>query len=327
MSDGPVVADRRGGHRARTIFFGSGPFAVEILERLRSLPGIHVVAVVGPPDRPAGRRARPVAVPVVARARALGLPLLQPGRVRDPDAAASIAALRPDLGVLADFGQIIPRTILDIPAAGILNVHPSLLPRHRGATPIPATILAGDPMAGVTVIRMDAGMDTGPIVGQRSWPITATETGPGLETRAAAEGAELLATVLDPYLDGRLPAQRQPEAGATLTRPLRREDGRLGGDVPAFVLERRVRAYQPWPGTFLEVPAGRLAVLRAAVEPGRAGDEPGTLMEDGDGIALATVRDRLALLEVRPSGGRAMTAAAYRRGHPSVVGAAREARA
>ncbi len=177
------------GAPARTLFFGSGSFAVPILEALLEAPEVEVVAAVGAPDRPTGRHATPTPVPVVARARQLGVRVVQPKRLRDPDVAAELAALAPDLGVLADYGRIVPQVVLELPRRGILNVHPSLLPRHRGAAPIPAAILAGDAETGGTLIRMDAGVDTGPLVAARSWPLTGEETGPELEARAARDEA------------------------------------------------------------------------------------------------------------------------------------------
>ena len=310
------------GRPTRTVFFGSGEFAVPALRTLMSAAGISVVGVVTPPDRPSGRRAAPTPVPVAVEAARQGLHVLQPGRLRGPEGAealAALAALQPDLGVLADFGHIVPPAILAIPGHGILNIHPSLLPRHRGATPIPATILAGDRVAGVTVMRMDAGLDTGPVVASTSWPLDGTESAPGLEARAATEGAQLLARIIDPYLRGECPAV--PQAGdADLTRPLRRDDGRLDPTRPAAGLERQVRAYQPWPGAWVELEGGRLAVLVAAIGESVPGDAPGAMVADGDGLALATSRGRLRLLEVKPAGGRAMTGVEYRRGHPAVLG-------
>src|SRR4029077_364776 len=151
-------------------------------------------------------------------------------------------------------------TILAIPEHGILNIHPSLLPRHRGATPIPATILAGDPEAGVSVMVMDAGLDTGPLLGGRAWSLGGTEIASLLEARAATEGAALLMELLPGYLRGERAAVAQDEARATLTPPPRREDGRLDPGRPATELERQVRAYEPWPGSWLETPIGRLSV-------------------------------------------------------------------
>ena len=239
--------------------------------------------------------------------------MLRPERVRAPETIAAIAALGPDLGVLADYGRIIPPDLLDVPRRGILNIHPSLLPRHRGATPIPATILAADSEAGVTVIAMDAGLDSGPIVASEAWPLRGDEDSPGLEDDAARRGAQLLARVVPGWLDGSIDAVPQDDSLATLTRPLRREDGRLDGGRPATELERRIRAYRPWPGTFMETTAGRLGILEADVgEVG--GDEPGTLVADGEGLALAAQDGRLRLLRVQPAGGRPMSSAELRRG-------------
>ena len=312
---GSAASDRP----ARTVFLGSGTFGLPILDVLRAHPAIELVAVIAPPDRPAGRGGVPRAVPVAASARAAGLAVLQPERLRSPETLDAIGTLRPDLGVLADFGRLVPASILAIPAHGILNVHPSLLPRHRGATPIPATILAGDPTAGVVVMAMDEGLDTGPIVSSRAWSLDGTETAPALEARAAAEGAALLSETLEPYLRGELVPG--PQAGAvSLSRPLRREDGRLDPARRAVELERQVRAYLPWPGSHLETGSGRLAVLRAAVVEPEAGDRPGDLVPDGDGLALVVADGRLRLLEVQPAGRRPMSGAEYRRGHADVLG-------
>lgn len=304
----------------RTVFFGSGAFAVPILEALIAVSGVAVVGVVTAPDRPTGRRGQPTSVPVARRARELDLPLFQPVRLRAADGVAGVAALLPAFGVLADYGQIVPPSVLNLPAHGILNVHPSALPRHRGATPIPATILAGDREAAVSLIRMDEGLDTGPIVAQERWPLDGTETAETLETEAARHGALLLQGTVGPWLAGRLPATAQGEAGATLTRPLAREDGRLDPAHPAAELERQVRAYVPWPGTFVDTPLGRLIVHRADVLPGVPGDLPGTLVADGEGLALATTDGRLRIRDAQLAGRRPMDAEALRRGAPGIVG-------
>src|SRR4051794_929885 len=171
-------APGRAADRARTIFLGSGSFAVPILDALLADSRVELVGIVTAPDRPAGRGASMLPTPVALKARAMWVPLLQPARIGDPDAIAAVAALRPDLGVLADYGQIVPRELLDLPVHGILNLHPSLLPRHRGASPIQATIADADDRAGVTIMRMDEGLDTGPIVATTDWPTTGRETAP-----------------------------------------------------------------------------------------------------------------------------------------------------
>lgn len=275
---------------------------------------MHVVAVVTAPDRPAGRGGHLSATPVARRTRELGLPLLQPSRIRDPGAIAVIAAVEPELGILADYGRMIPRELLDVPAHGILNVHPSLLPRHRGATPIPAAILAGDAETGVTLIRMDDGLDTGPVVAAERWPLLGTETAPEVAARAAAVGAKLVLQSLAGWVAGSIAAEPQEEAASTLTRPLRRDDGRLDAGRSARDLERVIRAYEPWPGAFVDTAIGRLAVIAASVAPSEAGDLPGRLVRDGDGLALATADGRLRLVEVRLAGSRAMDAADFLRG-------------
>jgi len=309
--------------RPRTVFFGSGAFAVPILEALMAAPEIELVAIVSTPDRPAGRRAELTQTPVARRAAELGLPLLQPVRLRDPAAATAIAHLRPGLGVLADYGRIVPPAVLDIPPLGILNVHPSLLPRWRGAAPIPAAIDAGDAETGVTLMRMDAGLDTGPIVAVERFPLDGTETGPGLEGRAAQAGAELIARTLGSWVRGELTPSPQDDAEATLTRPLRRSDGWLAPTGSAVALERHVRAFQPWPGSFLETQVGRVAIWSAEPAESATGDRPGTIVPDGTGLAFVASPGRLRLLDVQPAGGRRMTSAELRRGRPGIIGPTR----
>ena len=308
----------------RAVFLGSGSFAVPILDALAALPGVEVVAVVSAPDRPVGRKAIVTSTPVAARARALGLHLHQPGRVRSPESVAMLVTLAPDLAVLADYGQLIPRSLIELPARGFLNLHPSSLPRHRGATPIPATILAGDNASAVTLLCLTEELDAGPIVAVAPLEVRLDDTTSELEGRAAEVAALLLARALPEWLAGRLTPTLQPAEGMTLTRPLRREDGRIDPLRPAVELERQVRAFQPWPGSFLETSGGRLIVWRASLVPGiaEAGgqSEPGNLLRFGDGLALATGAGLLRLDEVQLAGGRRMTSAALTRGSPGLLG-------
>ena len=320
--------------RRRAVFLGSGAFAVPVLDALASAPAVELVAVISAPPRASGRRAVPTRTPVHARAEALGQPTLTPDRLRTSDALDALARLEPDVLVLADYGQIVPPAALALPTKGALNLHPSLLPRHRGASPIPAAILAGDAETGVSLMLMDAGLDTGPVIAQAHLALEGTETTPLLEARLAVIAADLLAASLEPWLDGRSTAIPQPEAGATLTRPLHREDGRLDPALGAIQLERMVRAYQPWPGTFFESVTGRVAVWAADADPVRveagstiripdpeveAAAAVGRLLADGDGLAIQVVDGRLRLLEVQPAGGRRMSAAELRRGRPNLV--------
>ena len=303
----------------RTVFLGSGPFGVPSFRELAAHPDIELVGVVTVPPRPAGRGHVLRPTPIDDAARDLEVPaILRPPRLRDRAAIESVLALRPAFAVLADYGQLVPPALLDL-RHGALNLHPSLLPRHRGASPIPAAILAGDAETGVTLMRMDDGLDTGPIVAAEPSPLDGTETAPDLEARLAPLAADLLARSIEPWLAGALPAIPQPASGATLTRPLRREDGRLDAALPTHALERRVRAYRPWPGTFLDTSVGRIAVWAAHVEPTLPGHEPGALVAHDDGLAFATVDGLLVLDEVQPAGGRPMTGAALRRGRPGLV--------
>ena len=344
MSEEPAVPATSG---VSTVFLGTGVFAIPVLDALASAGDVRIVGVVTSPPRPAGRGERLRRSPVAQRAEALGIaPVLEPVRLRSEQAVADVLALAPDLLVLADYGQIVPAELLDGPRHAALNLHPSLLPRHRGASPIPAAILAGDRQTGVTLMRMEAGLDTGPVVAQVAVPLDGTETAPQLEALLAAEAAELLLATIPDWLTGRRQARPQAPEGATLTRPLRREQGRLDPERDAATLERQVRAYQPWPGTWCETVAGRLIVwaarplvvapdgrgaprgdehvpsAAAASEPGaafRAGSL-GLLVPDGAGLAVLVADGGLRLDEVQLAGGRRMSSAALLRGHPELSG-------
>ena len=306
--------------RPRTVFFGSGPFGVESLRRLRGAAEVELVGVVTAPPRPSGRRGELTVTTIASTAQELGISaVLTPERLRSSESVAAILALEPELLVLADYGRIVPQDLLELPF-GALNLHPSLLPRHRGASPIPATILAGDTDTGVTLMKMDAGLDTGPIVAQTRLELAGRETTPILEEELAVLADGLLARSLGPWIRGELRPVPQPEEGATLTKPLKRDDGRLDVARPAEELERQVRAYQPWPGSFLETPAGRLIVLRAAVDPGPA-DPPGRLVAGRD-LRLSTADGWLVLDEVQPAGKRPMSGLSYAHGRPELKGSA-----
>ncbi len=298
----------------RTLFFGSGPVALPALTRLLESGLVEIDSVVTAPPRPAGRKQILTPTPLAELAAAQELPVRTPTSLRDADVLEELRTLDPELIVLADYGRIIPAAVLSLPRLGALNIHPSLLPRHRGAAPVQAAIAAGDSISGVTLMCMDEGLDTGPIVARAELPLDGDETGPELEARLAAMGAELLVASLPAWLGGSLEAYPQADDGATLTRPLRREDGRLDPERPALELERQVRAYQPWPGTFLELGGERLKVWRASVAAGVGAAGPGELVPDGDSIAMATADGSLRLDEVQPAGKRRMSGADYRRG-------------
>ena len=304
---------------ARTVFIGSGTFGVETLRRLDRNDGVDLVGVVTAPPRPSGRHGTLTATPIDETAQELGVKaILRPERLRAPGSVEAVLDLEPALAVLADYGQIVPRPILEL-EHGALNVHPSLLPRHRGATPVQSTILAGDVETGVTVMKMDERLDTGPIVGQRQVRLDGEETAPALEDRLAVEGADLVRECLGPWLRGEITPQAQDENRATMTRPLRRRDGRLDPQRSVDVLERQVRAYQPWPGTWLETVAGRLVVLRVEAIHGWTGGDDQPAGRFGR-FGLYVADGYLALREVQPAGGRPMTFDELVRGRPQIVG-------
>jgi methionyl-tRNA formyltransferase len=302
------------------VFLGSGAFGGPALRRLAAHPSVELVGVVTAPPRPIGRHQVLAPTPIGALAAELGLsPVLTPARLGAPGAIEEILASRPGLAVLADYGRIVPQALLDLPH-GALNLHPSALPRWRGAAPIPATILAGDGATAVTLMRMDAGIDTGPIVARVDVSLAGDERAPELEARLAEVAADLLDRNLGPWLRGELPAVPQPHEGVETTRPLRREDGRLDPAQPAAALERRVRALQPWPGTHLELADGtRIGVGEASLAPAADGDVPGRLVRQGDRPALATADGRLVLERVTPPGRRPMSGAAWLRGRRDVA--------
>jgi methionyl-tRNA formyltransferase len=299
--------------QARTIFLGTGPFAVPIVSALAQHPLVELLAVVTAPRR-TGSRGKEVDPPVAIWAADHGVPTFRPARLRTPSAVDHIRRHQPDLLVLADYGQIVPIELLDLPRHGALNLHPSLLPRWRGASPIPAAILAGDTVTGVTLMRMDAGLDSGPIIAQTTVGLNGTETAPELEEQLAGAAANLLADKLDDWLAQRTEARPQSPDGVTMTKQLHREDGRLDLKKSAAELERQLRAYQPWPGSWLEVGGERLVVWKARVVESMG---PGA-------VALKTGAGILELVEVQPAGGRRMPAADYARGRRGAVSSLNE---
>lgn len=302
------------GDPVRTIFFGSGSVALPVLARLLDSGLVDIESVVTAPPRPAGRKGVLTSTPVAELAAERGLQVRTPISLRGEDVLAALRAVEAELIVLVDYGRIIPAAVLKLPRHGALNIHPSLLPRHRGAAPVVGAILAGDRTTGVTLMRMDEGLDTGPILAQAEIRLEGAETAPRLEERLADMGADLLIEHLPAWLDGSLEARPQSEDGATLTQLLRREDGRLDPGRPAAELERQVRAYQPWPGSFLELDGVRVKVWRAGVLEQPLSVTPGDVILAEGTIALGTAAGVLRLDEVQPAGKRRMSGAEYRRG-------------
>lgn len=305
----------------RIVFMGTPEFAVPALEALADAH--QVVGVVTQPDRPAGRGRRLAPSPVKQVALERGLSLSQPHSLRTPEAVAQLSAWKPDVIVVAAFGQILPQDVLGLPPHGCLNVHGSLLPHWRGAAPVAAAILAGDEVTGVTIMQMDAGLDTGPVLAQREETILPDDTQATLEERLAYLGAELLVETLSAYLAGNLLPRPQPEEGATYAGQLRKEDGLLDWSRPAVELDRQVRAFTPWPGAFTTWRGQRLKVLRVVPLPEWHGDAPpGTVIVLADGVVVATGEGALRLEEVQLAGKRPMDIAPFLRGQRDFAGSA-----
>lgn len=295
----------------RTIFMGSPDFAVPALRAL-ARAGYPLAGVVTQPDRPAGRGNALTPPPVKGVALELGLEVLQPEKLHTPEAMQQLQAWKPDLIVVAAFGQILRREVLTLPRYGCVNIHASLLPRHRGAAPIQAALLAGDEETGVTIMLMDEGIDTGPILARRAVPIARDETGGSLFEKLSVLGAELLLETLPGYLSGDIRPQPQPTEGATYARMLKKEDGRLDFNRPAIALERQIRAFQPWPGAFLEWQGAPLKVHRASIlyQPGISGQAGQRVVVNGL-PAVVTTDGILLLEEVQPPGKGRMSGKAF----------------
>jgi methionyl-tRNA formyltransferase len=288
----------------RIVFMGTPEFAVKSLEACLELG--EVVAVVTQPDKPRGRGQEVSFSPVKALAVAKALPVLQPVKVKGTDFAAQLAALSPDVAVVTAYGKILPQAALDAPRRGCVNVHASLLPRFRGAAPIQWAIASGDEKTGVCLMKMDAGMDTGPVIDRAALPIGPDDTSVTLHEKLASLGGALLRRSLRRYVDGQLEPVPQPAEGVVMAPMLKKEDGFIDWSRGAVELERRLRAFTPWPGLSCPFEGHRLKVTRAVVVPGEGA--PGTLLAVGPGgLDVACGAQALRLLEVQPEGKRAMT--------------------
>lgn len=299
--------------RSRLVFLGTPGLAREVLAALAAWPGGEVVLVVAQPDKPVGRGLELQPPPVKMEALKLGLPVAQPASLREPGFQETLRALRPDLLVVAAFGQILPPAVLELPPHGCLNVHTSLLPRWRGAAPIARAILAGDQETGVTLMRMDEGLDTGAVVAMERTPILESDTAQTLHDRLANLGASLLVRTLPDWLAGRLPSQPQPVEGVTYARKLTKEEGRLDWRLPAEVLWRQVRGFNPWPGAYTTVrtPASKEPILLKvwAARPGGPSGPPGeVLCAAGDQLIVGTGAGALQIEEVQRAGKRRLPA-------------------
>ncbi len=313
----------------RIVFMGTPAFAVPSLQALAAAAADgrpwQLVGVVTQPDRPAGRGRSVAASPVKQAALALELPLLQPVTLRKgtPEGDAAVEGLRswaPDLIVVAAYGLILAPRVLNLPSFGCLNVHASLLPAGRGASPITQALLLGAPVAGVSLMLMDPGMDTGPVLAQAQLEVAADDTTESLSTRLADLGAGLLVQSLPGWLAGSVaPVPQADLPGEPTTCSLiRKEEGAIDWSQPAAQIERMTRAYAPWPGAFTLWQGQPFRIHRAAVEAGDG--EPGRVLRQGAAVAVGTGAGLLRLVEVQPAGKRAMAVEEFVRGAPTFVG-------
>jgi methionyl-tRNA formyltransferase len=291
----------------KIVFMGSPDFALPGLRALAQ--DYEVIGVITQPDRASGRGREIKMPPVKTLALELGLPVMQPEKLRAPEAMQQLLAWNPDLIVVAAFGQILKKDVLELPRFGCLNVHASLLPRWRGAAPINAAILHGDEETGVTIMQMDVGLDTGPMLAKRSLRLSADDTAGSITEALSNLGADLLIETLPEYLSGNIMPQLQPEEGATYAPMLKKEDGRLDFTRGVKELERQVRAFNPWPGAFMDYEGGLLKVHKAHVEEGVASAGQRLVHLDQPVVGA---RDGLLILdEVQPSGKKSMSGKSF----------------
>ncbi len=309
---------------SRIVFMGTPEFAVPTLQALHDhgpALGWAVTAVVTQPDRPAGRGKQLVAGPVKQLAQHLDLPVQQPISLRkQPDALPNLAALAPDLLVVAAYGLILPKAVLELPTFGCINVHASLLPAYRGASPIAAAILDGSAATGVSIMLMDEGMDTGPVLAQAMQSIRTGETTASLSERLATQGAALLLDTLPRWLAGEIAPipQAQLPGEPSICRLIKKEQGAIDWTQPAAVIERMTRAYDPWPTAYTTWRGQPFKIRHAAVVEGRAA--PGQVVATADGPAVGTGAGRLLLHTVQPAGKRSLDVRSFLNGAPDFVG-------
>jgi methionyl-tRNA formyltransferase len=301
----------------RIIFMGTAELSCASLQKLAE--NYSVVAVVTQPDKPRGRELKLQFSPVKTLAEELKLPVLQPLKARDETFIAELRGLKPDLIVVVAYGQILPQSILDLPKFGCVNVHTSLLPKYRGASPIQSAILNGDAQTGVTIMKMDVGLDTGGIISQARTPILKEDNSQTLHDRLAQIGADLLVKTIPDYVEGKILPKPQPVEGASYAAKIKKEDGRIDWSEPAEKILNRLRAFTPWPGAFTLLHAEPkplfLKIWKAEVV-GNNGQTGTVLSADKNGIVVACGKDALRILELQREGGRKLSAQEFLAGHP-----------
>jgi len=327
----------------RIIFLGTTELSCASLQALAGDAKFQIAAVVTQPDRPKGRELKPQPSPVKSLALRLGLPVLQPERARDEKFIAELRALRPDLIIVVAYGQILPPAILNLPRHGCLNVHTSLLPKYRGAAPIQWAIANGDTETGVTIMKLDAGLDTGPVVSQRRTAIQPEDDSAVLHDRLAQLGAELLVQTIPDYVAGKIQPRPQPAAGASHAAKIKKEDGRIDWNQPARTIWNRLRAFTPWPGAFTSLPKAmegtassvpsfaksqgsdkalpsKMIKIWKAEMVEKSGGAGEVLSADKTGIVVGCGKGALRISELQREGVRRLTAAEFLAGHALKVG-------
>jgi methionyl-tRNA formyltransferase len=299
------------------VFMGTPDFAVPVLKAL--IERYDVIGVVTQPDRPAGRNRQVQPSPIKVVAQEAGIPAFQPEKLRRTEAINELKEWQPDVFVVAAFGQILPQAVLDIPPHGSINVHASLLPRWRGAAPIQACIRAGDAESGITIMKMDAGLDTGPMLSQRAIPLAADETGQSLHDKLSILGVELLLDTLPGYLSGEIQPTPQDESGVTYAPQIQKEEGQIQWTQDAISIERLVRAFTPWPGTYTHWNGQQLKIHTGEAGKGRA--EPGQIVKTANGIAVGTGDGLFMLHRVQMAGRKAMPIEEFIKGQPNFANA------
>jgi methionyl-tRNA formyltransferase len=304
---------------------GTADLAATVLESLLGAPAFDVVAVVSQPDKPKGRDLKLQPTPVKQVALQRGLPVLQPAKARDPQFLDELRSLNPEIIVVAAYGQILPQALLDIPKHGCLNVHTSLLPKYRGAAPIQWAILNGDAETGVTIMRMEAGLDTGPIVSTQRTDIAAEDNSQTLHDRLAKLGGALLVQTIPAFVAGEIKPVPQPTDGVSYARKITKEDGRLDWSQDARILWNKVRGLTPWPGAFTHLARESspllLKIWQAEVFDNRPGLAAGEIISaDRTGVVVACGTGALRLLELQREGGKRLPIQAFMAGTPLLAG-------
>ncbi len=292
----------------RTLYMGTAEIACTPLKALNNYPNCEIVGVLTQPDRPRGRNMKTKSSAVKECAEELGLSVLQPQTLRDDDVLEQLRSLQAELIVVAAFGQILPQSVLDLPKYGAVNIHASILPRHRGAAPIQWAILQGDSETGVTLMKMDEGLDTGDLIAVSRTTIQATDNSQTLHDRLAELGASLLISTLPDYVGGSITAKPQDDSLSTYARKIVKDDGRIDWSLPSIEIHRRIRAFTPWPGafTFLPVEQRRLLKIHKASITESEGNAGEILSVIGNNLLVACGQKSLAFKELQREGSQTM---------------------